>query len=84
MNTMEIKSLNHSEMQGKKVKRIYYGRDGECLQEAKKSDNYRKEIILNNNFHGEYDLVWVVVVVNGIETLRINAKFIETIEWEPV
>jgi len=75
-----IQNLNT--MEGKKAKRIYYGRDGECLQEAQKKEGYCKEIILTSNYHGEYDLVWFMVYENGIEISRHNAKFIETIEWE--
>jgi len=69
-------------MEGRKAKRIYYGRDGECLQEAKKAEGYVKEIILTASYHGEYDMVWFCVYENGKETSRHNAKFIETIEWE--
>lgn len=75
-----IQNLN--QMEGKKAKRIYYGKDGECIQEAKKTEGYCKEIILTVNEHGEYDLVWFMVFENGVETSRHNAKFIETIEWE--
>jgi len=71
-----------AKLEGKKAKRIYYGRDGECLQEAKVSDNYVKEIIMTNTYHGEYDIIWFVCFENGKETSRHNAKFIETIEWE--
>ena len=67
---------------GKKAKRIYYGRDGECLQEAKQSDGYVKEIIFEDIFYGEYSIDWFVVYENGIETSRHNAKYIESIEWE--
>lgn len=69
---------------GKRAKRIYYGRDGECLQEAKEdmAKNYKKEIIFQSEFHGEYDLGWFIVLENGIEKSRHSAKFIETIEWE--
>ena len=66
----------------KKAKRIYFGRDGECMAEAKKSEGYNKEIILVNEFHGEYDLDWFIVIENGLEIARHNAKFVETIEWE--
>ena len=68
-------------MEGKKAKRIYYGRDGECMQEAKNKECYVKDIICREEFHGEYNLVWFVVIENGKETLRHNAIFIETIEW---
>ena len=66
---------------GRKIKRIYYGRDGECLQEAKKGEGYIKEIIFSTEFHGEYDLEWAVVYENGKEISRHNFKFIETVEW---
>lgn len=71
-----------AKMEGRKAKRIYYGRDGESTQSAQVSDNYVKEIIMTNSYHGEYDIVWFVVFENGKETSRYNAKFIETIEWE--
>ena len=74
-----IQNLNT--MEGKKVKRIFYGRNGECMQEAKKTDNYVKEIIIKKNFKGEYDLVWFCIFENGIEISRHNAKYIETVEW---
>lgn len=71
-----------AKLEGKKAKRIYYGRDGECMQEAQTTDNYVKEIIMTDTYHGEYDIVWFVVFENGAEVSRHNAKFIETIEWE--
>lgn len=75
-----IQNLNT--MEGKKAKRIYYGKDGEYVQEAKTADGCCTEIILTSNYHGEYDLVWFIVFENGIEKSRYNAKYIETIEWE--
>jgi hypothetical protein len=71
-----------AKLEGKKAKRIYYGENGNCLQEAKTSENYVKEIVFTNTYHGEYDICWFVVFENGKETSRHNAKFIETIEWE--
>ena len=71
-----------AKLEGKKAKRIYYGKDGECYQEAKIADNYVKEIIMTNTYHGEYDIIWFCVFENGVETSRHNAKFIESIEWE--
>lgn len=76
---MDIKTL--AKREGDKAKRIYYGRDGECMQETQNKENYIKDIICRGEFHGEYDIVWFVVVENGKETSRHNAKFIETIEW---
>ena len=77
---MEITPI--AKLEGKKAKRIYYGKDGECYQEAKIGDNYVKEIIMTNTYHGEYDIIWFVCFENGKETSRHNAKFIESIEWE--
>ena len=73
-----ITSLKDDCMEGRKAMRIYYGRDGECSQEAKNG----REIILHKDYHGEYDIVWFVVFENGIEVSRHNAKYIETIEWK--
>ena len=67
---------------GRKIKRIYYGRNGEYMQEAQEKDGYIKEIILSTEDHGEYDLEWAVVYENGKETSRHNFKFVETVEWE--
>jgi len=67
---------------GRKIKRIYYGRDGDCVQEAKTlDDGHIKEIIFSSEFHGEYDTEWAVVYVNGKEISRHNLKFVETVEW---
>lgn len=74
--------MNMQDMEGRKAKQVYYGKDGECLQEAKNGDNYIKEIILATTFHGEYDLVWLCVYENGKEIMRINAKMVESIIWE--
>jgi len=68
--------------EGKKAKRIYYGREGECLQEAITKDDYKKEIIFEEQNLGEYGIGWFVVYENGVEVSRHNAKFIESIEWE--
>ena len=67
---------------GKKAMRIYYGREGECMQEAKTNDVYRKEILYEEQNLGEYGIGWFVVYENGIETSRHNIKHIETIQWD--
>ena len=71
-----------SNMEGKKAKLIYYGRDGENVHEAKESEGYKKEIILTSSYHGEYDMVWFVIYENGKETNRVNAKYVESIIWD--
>uniref|UniRef100_A0A6H1ZA13 Uncharacterized protein n=1 Tax=viral metagenome TaxID=1070528 RepID=A0A6H1ZA13_9ZZZZ len=35
-----------------------------------------------NEFHGEYDIDWIIQKENGVEVARHNTKYIETIIWE--
>jgi hypothetical protein len=35
-----------------------------------------------NEFHGEYDLDWVIEKHDGVEVSRHNCKLIESINWE--
>jgi len=34
-----------------------------------------------NDFHGEYDIDWIVAIENGKEVERWNTKNVEHIEW---
>ena len=77
-----ILKLNGDEAEGKKAKKIYCGSDGDCVQIAKNDPTFIKEIILSKDYHGEYDLIWFVILENGKEVSRINAKYVQIIEWE--
>ena len=67
------------EYSGKKVATIYFGKEGEVCIRANEKE--KKEIVLETEYHGEYDLVWFVVLKDGVEESRHNAKFVETVEW---
>ena len=67
---------------GKKAMRIYYGREGECKQESETNNDYRKEILYEEQNLGEYGIGWMVIYENGIETFRHNIKYVKTIEWD--
>lgn len=38
-------------------------------------------IVFHNEFHGEYDLDWALVIEGGKEIARHNLKFVESIVW---
>jgi hypothetical protein len=62
---------------GKQIRKVWFGKDG---AEAIECNNETTLEILNE-FHGEYDIDWIIVKTNGVEKTRINTKYVETIEW---
>lgn len=64
---------------GRKVKEISWGcgRDAEFM-----ASGYGVTLEILNEFHGEYDLDWVVKKIDGREVVRYNCKTIDTIVWE--
>lgn len=55
---------------------------GEEANSYKIKDSERAYIV--NEFHGEYDIDWVVIEENGQETMRYNTKYVDSIVWKSV
>lgn len=66
---------------GIKVKEIGWGSNTESGYIRLTKTNERTMETLNE-YHGEYDLDWVIEKINGKEIARHNTKYIETIVWE--
>lgn len=39
------------------------------------------DIILQNEYHGEYDIDWAIVRSGNIEQARHNLKYVESVIW---
>ena len=64
---------------GIKIRAIYFP-NGERVVA-----NYSCTLETLNEFHGEYDIDWVILLQDGNETARYNTRHIESIVWlEPV
>jgi len=64
---------------GKMVKRIWW--NGANGDESKSSKDGQHMVTLNE-YHGDYDLDWVLLVDgNGKELERHNGRYIASIEW---
>ena len=66
------------ELEGKKIQSIFFpdspGEKITCSDTVK--------LILHNDFHGDWDDSWVLVIENGKEIARHNTRYLSSICWE--
>lgn len=79
---MNDKDLTIVKCEGRKVKHLFYGDNGDCLQEAQTKEGFCREIVVSTEFFGEYSIVWFIIFENGNEVRRINGKYVFDIIWE--
>lgn len=65
---------------GSLIQKIYFPSDGYASSQVSCSKTV--EIILQNEFHGEYDIDWAIVKRDGAEIVRHNLKYIQSIVWK--
>lgn len=68
------------DMHGKKINRIYFP-VAPGLGESGISSSDDVDLIFSATHHGDCDEFWILVIKDGIEISRYNARYIEGIEW---
>ena len=67
---------------GRKIKACFWpdseGEKGRCLFANMHGAG---ELVMRQEFHGEYDCDWVIELLNGKEIARHNPRYMETIQW---
>lgn len=71
-------------MHGRKVSRFVYGVKG-CDPDFDmhgKSFQEPPSYVFSATYHGDRDEFWILLMVDGKEIMRWNARYIASIEWE--
>lgn len=68
-----------SDSNGRKIEAVFFEEDG-------KTDPVMRSTPAawfqwHEDYHGTYDVAWIVRIENGVETARFNPKFVASIEW---
>lgn len=66
---------------GRKIKEVWLQGEGNAFNECVKSGTHG-DLEMSATYHGDRDEFWIVVKSDGVETRRINARYVTEFSWE--